>query len=360
MPLRQPSILGKINILQTTKFAAGDSGDYRHGIAPAYNILTTDQYSGTVNLDVAAYAAPTISFDAATKEIRDSANGMAQFKTGDTIVIYGSVGNNLAVLTVATGNDATKAIVAEAIIDEAAGAYVTILKRAAHSNNAVADLNTQLMWARYTSKGEKLGVASGGKLTWNDAATSCTLHPAAADLSIDATTKILKIAGGAAEIVRYKTGTQIVLSGFANSANNLAGGFRVDVVAANGADLDITLWPGYRNTLVTEAAGGSRSIKLVTNNIFSYAAAANAASLGGFTDWRPPEDRDMVDIRDMEQPTAVPNSAAFPSWPTDDYIWSATTTPTTTSYAVFVSFVNGSVYYSLKTTAYYAALLRGS
>ena len=358
MPLRQPSILGKINILQTTKFAAGDSGDYRHGIAPAYNILTTGQYSGTVNLDVAAYAAPTISFDAATKEIRDSANGMAQFKTGDTIVIFGSVNNN-AVLTVATGNDATKAIVTEAIIDEAAGAYVTILKRAAHSNNAVADLNTQLMWARYTSKGEKLGVASGGKLTWYAAATSYTLHPAAADLSIDAPTQILKIAGGAAEIVRYRVGTHIVLSGFSNAANNLAGGFRVDAVTVNGADLDIALWPGYRNTLVTEAAGGSRDIKLVTNSIFAYAAAANAAALGGYTDWKVPDDIDLVTIRDMEQPTAVPNSAAFPSWATDDYIWSATTYPYNTGNAMVVHFYFGNMSNDIKTASYYAVLLRG-
>ena len=358
MPLRQPSILGKISILQTTKYAAGDSGDYRHGIAPAYNILTTGQHSGTVNLDVAAYAAPTISFDAATKEIRDSANGMAQFKTGDTIVIYGSVENNLAVLTVATGNDATKAIVAEAIIDEAAGAYVTILKRAAHSNNAVADLNTQLMWARYTSSAEKIGAASSGLLFWNNTAVSCLLHPAAADLSINATTKILKIAGGAAEIVRYKVDTQIVLAGFANAANNLAGGFRVVSVAVNGADLDIALWPGYRNTLVTEAVGGSRTIKLVCNNIFSYAAAANAASLGGYIDWRAPDDLDLIILRDMETPNALPNATAFPSWPAT-YLWAATTYPSSIGDAMILHYNYSLLTNAVKTSTYYTVLLRG-
>jgi hypothetical protein len=354
-------VVKNINIGQVTKFAVGDSGDSAKGIPTAYNILTTGQYSGTVNLDVAHYAAATISFDAASKEVRDSANGLATVLTGDKIVIWGSASNN-AVLTVATGGVAAKAIVTEAIADEAAGAYITILKRASHSNNAVLDLNTNLMWSRYTSKAEKLGIASGGKLTWNDAATSCTLHAAGADMAMSATTKTLKIIGGAAEVGRYKPGTHIVFSGFANAGNNLAGGYRVETVAINGADLDITLWTGFSTTnpLTTEAAGGSRSIKLVTNNIFSYAAAANAAALGGYTDWRVPDDKNLVDIRKMEPPNALPNSTAFPSWPSDDYIWTATTQPSNTSYAVVVDFYTGYLVNRAKTAVYYAALLRGS
>jgi hypothetical protein len=356
----QVQVVKNINIGQLTKFAVGDSGDTQKGIPTAYNVLTAGQYSGTVNLDVAHYAAATIAFVSATKKITDSANGLITVLTGDTIVIWGSVSNN-GVFTVATGGVAGEIVTNEALVNESAGAYVTILKRASHSNNAVLDLNTLLMWSRYTSKGEKLGVASGGKLTWNDPATSCTLHPAAADLAINATTKILKIVGRAGEIARYKPATHIVFSGFANAGNNLAGGYRAETVTVNGADLDIALWTGFSTTnpLTTEAAGGSRSIKLVTNNIFAYAAAANAASLGGYTDWRVPDDKNMVDIRHMEPPNAAPNAAAFPSWPTDDYIWSATTRPASTSYAMAVNFGSGTVSYNPETNTYYAALLRG-
>ena len=537
---------GKINILQLTKLGAGDSGDYRNGIAPAYNILTTGAYSGTVNLDVPHYAAPTISFshglrqvetatvvatisqagngtftvtaansanlaagkaisvavalndtailvagkartvlaadadvaafftvggtgativltaktaaandtsmnlamvdgtcigittaansanttagDVTTHCIYDTASdtnqtgtttsgnkvisgltstvglqvGMAiggngvgaasviasidsatqvtgtvnstatntvnvtftsavfftTILTADTIVVFGTASNDGA-YTVATGGSASVIIVTESVTNEAAGRYVTVLKRASHSNNAVSDLNTGFMWSRYASKGERLGLVSDGKLKWNDANYSYTLHPATADLSIDSTTKILNIANGAAEIIKYKVGTHIVLSGFANAANNLAGGFRVDAVTVNGAGLDILLWPGYRNTLVTEAAGGTRSIKLVTNNIFTYAAAANAVSLGGFTDWRVPDDIDLAMLRDMEPSTAAPNATAFPSWPTDDYLWSATTYPYNTVNALVVHFLSGSINNVLRSTTYYAALLRG-
>lgn len=354
-----PGVAEYPNILQTTKYVAGDSGDYRGGYTPAYNVLTAGQHAGAVNLDVAAYAAATISFVAATKKILDSANGLAQFKTGDTIIVHGSTGNN-GVYTVATGNNAAEIVTSEALANEAAGTFVTLLKRAAHSNNAVSDLKTGLMWSRYTSKGEKLGIASDGKLYWDQPTAACTLRAAAADLAISSVTKILKIVGGAGEIARYRTGTHLLLSGFANAANNLAGGFRVDTIAVNGADLDITLWPGYRNTLVTEAAGGSRAIKLVCNNIFAYAAAANKAALGGYTDWRAPDDLRLRELSDMEAGTAVPNATAFPSWPTDDNVLSTTTHPINTSNAMLVGFGNGNIAAITKVAAYYAALLRGS
>jgi len=347
-----------LSIMQTTKYAAGDSGDYRDGVVPTYDVLTSGQYSGTVNLDVPAYAAATIAFVAATKKITDSANLLAQIKTGDTIVIFGSASND-GIYTVATGNVAGEIVTTEALADEAAGAFVTILKRATHSNNCVVDKVTGKMWSRYASKGEKLGIASGGKLYWYQATAAYTLHAAANDLAISSTTKILKITNGAGEIARYKTGTHIVLAGFANAANNLAGGFRVDTVAVNGSDLDITLWPGFRNTFVTEAAGGSRTIKLVCNNIFAYAAAANKALLGGFTDWRVPDDLRLRELTDMEAGTAAPNATAFPSWPTDDYIWSGTTLPGDTSNAIIVSFYYGYVTYYTRVNTYYAALIRG-
>lgn len=345
----------KINALNIIKFATGDSADYQNGIIPIYNILTTGQYSGTVNLDVANYAAPTIAFVSATKKIIDTSNGLITVLTGDTIVIWGSVSNN-GVYTVATGGVAGEIVTTEALLDEAAGAYVTILKRAVHSNNVVHDKNTNFDWMRYVSVPEKLGVASNGLLTWWSAVTNYSLHAAANDLRMNATTKILTIIGGASEVTRYKTGTHIIFSGFTNASNNIDGGFRVDGVTVNGADLDITLWPGYRNTLVTEAEGGSRTIKLVTNNCFSYAAAANAVALGGYTDWRIPDDIDLVTIR---KEGYLPDTTAFPSWSLNSYTWSSCTLAGDGSRTLAVYFRYGVLERILKTGTNCVALLRG-
>jgi hypothetical protein len=113
--------------------------------------------------------------------------------------------------------------------------------------------------------------------------------------------------------------------------------------------------------LATQAAGGSRAVKIVCQSMFGYIAACNAAALAGYTDWRAPYDIELGNIRKMNeaQGNAAPDSAAFPSWPTDDYIWSATTNPNSTSYAMIVIFNTGYVLSNLKTTAYYVAPLRG-
>ena len=354
---------GQQATLQTTVYAREDDGDYRKELVPSYNVLTAGQYSGTTNLDVPHYAAATISFDAASKEIRDSANGLAIFKTADTIRVRGSAGNE-QVLTVATGNDATKIITTEALVDEIAGAYITICKRVAVSNNCVYDNLNKRMWLRYTTGGpvQNVGAASDGKLCWYDATKCYTLHPAAADLQMIATSSTLRIVGGAGEVARYNAGYRIICSGFANANNNLAAS--VLSVTVNGANLDIvykivTINGVATAPLTAEAAGGSRAIKLVCQSIFGYVAAANAVSLGGYTDWRVPSDIGLRLLSDMQAPTALPNATAFPSWSSADYYWSATTLPDSTTYAVIVSFAYGVVYYSVKTGVYFLALVRG-
>jgi hypothetical protein len=424
-----PTIL---STMQTTIYHTGDNGDSQYGSSPAYSVLTADQYSGTTPVDTPHYAGNTISFDTATNKILDSANGMATFIAGDTIRVRGSASND-SVYTVATGATAGFLITTEALVlNEAAGAYITICKRTTPSNNCVQDLGINKMWRRYTTKAGKVGVASDGKLCWYDATKCFTIHAAAADLAMNAANKTLTIVGGAAEVTKFWAGQLIELAGFAvggaGKCNNRAGGFRVISATANGADLDIVLWTGFVTTpvvltgtttngnkvisglsstaglrvgmaiagtgvgaasiiatidsatqvtgtvnstasasvsvtfttLATEAAGGSRSIKVVCQSIFAYVAACNAASLAGYTDWRIPYDLELANIRDMEAPTAAPNAAAFPSWPTDDYVWSATTYPTFTSNALVVSFGSGGISSNIKSTTYYVALLRGS
>ena len=105
---------------QTTQYSGElDNGFYQTGIAKSYTVLTTGQWSGTTNVDLIHYAA-ALSFDAASKEIRDAANGLALFKTGDVIVVTGSTSND-GTYTVATGDVAAKIVTTEAVADEAAG-----------------------------------------------------------------------------------------------------------------------------------------------------------------------------------------------------------------------------------------------
>lgn len=362
MPTRHGN--NRIRTRQTTCYHVGDDGDLQRYIdasyeASKYIVLTTGAFSGTSNLDVPHYAANTLTFTLATKTIADSGNGLAIFKTGDTIVIKGSVSND-GTYTVATGNVAGAIVTTEALVNElVAGAYVTILKRAALSNNAVlcADSPSGKMYARYGSSSLLLGDASNGKLNWYDAAKCFTIHPAAADLQMIATSKTLRIVGGAGEVARYFAGMLVVCNGFANAVNNLPG-YRVVSVTVNGADLDIVLWAGNQ-TLIAEAAAGSRAIKIVCSSAFGYAAAANAASLGGYADWVVPMDLELKALCNMEQPDAAPDATAFPSWSQADYFWLSSTRPNVTAYAMVVGFNFGNVAYDSEISAYYCGLVRG-
>jgi hypothetical protein len=246
-------------------------------------------------------------------------------------------------------------VTVEPLINELAGAYVTIYKVSSISNNCVWDRRTGLMWLRNTTTALKIGAASTGLLNWYDTTTVFTLHAAAADLQMTATG--LKIVGGAGELARYEVGMVIDCSGFANAVNNLPG-FVISGVAVNGLDLDITLTT-FNNTLIAEASGGSRAIGLVCRSIYAYCAAANLVAIGGYSDWRVPNDISLMNLRDMEATTAAPDAAAFPGWPTTDYLWTSTTRPDLTSRSLAIIFSSGTSIQALRATTYYAALVRG-
>ncbi|MDO8704073.1 MAG: DUF1566 domain-containing protein [Sulfuricaulis sp.] len=361
-PPRRAGLLLKTG--QTTTYHVGDDGDRELGLTKRYEVLSTSAQSGTTNVDSPHYAAATIAFAATTPgTITDTANLLASVKTGDVIVIRNSASND-GVYNVSTGNVAGTIRTTEATLPEAAGAYVSICKRVAPSNNTVIDLNTGLMWLRYTTGGPalKIGPASTGALVWYDATKCYTLHPAAADLQMIASSNTLRIVGGAGEVGRYHAGDAIVCSGFANAVNNLPG-YPVVSVTVNGADLDIVLQT-FNNTLVDEAAAGARSITLVCQSIFAYCAAANAATLGGFSDWRIPNDWMTRGLMNWEGATAAPDATVFPSWPTGgvgSYIWSSTTNPLNTAQAMLTPSNVGSSPIDVKTAAsnYCAVLVRG-
>ena len=92
--------------------------------------------------------------------------------------------------------------------------------------------------------------------------------------------------------------------------------------------------------------------------IFEYAAAANAASLSGYTDWRVPNMLELASLLKMEQPSAIPDSTAFPSWPLT--LWTTTSRANSaTTYAMYIGFQTSECYFSLKTTTIRCVLVRG-
>jgi len=167
--LRIGGISGLLKTGQTTSYHPGDDGDLEKGIAHDFTVLTTNQYSGltaiTINgktcdlsnncvkdnntglmwaryvpqTDIGAGAdgklfwdawtltdKTTVSFDATSKEIRDSASGFdtAALCAGRKFTIAGSASNNntFTVESITTG----VIVVSETVVDEAAGASITI------------------------------------------------------------------------------------------------------------------------------------------------------------------------------------------------------------------------------------------
>lgn len=92
--------------------------------------------------------------------------------------------------------------------------------------------------------------------------------------------------------------------------------------------------------------------------IFPYVAAANAAALAGYSDWRIPNVRECEDLMDYDITTTMPPIALFPNLPVTDRYWSSTTRPGATSWAVAALGPDyGSLY--TKTTTKPFMLVRG-
>lgn len=95
------------------------------------------------------------------------------------------------------------------------------------------------------------------------------------------------------------------------------------------------------------------------HGVFAFVAAANAAKLGGYSDWRIPNILELLTLPDYEQPTAAPDATAFPGWPDSSWIWVSTTLPTSTGNTLLVLFTHGHVNYDIKAGVYFVALVRG-
>ena len=248
---------------QLTQYSSElDDGYYKSGTVKSFTVNTTGSQSGTTNIDLPHLVSSAVSFDAATKEIRGTGlMGVFKAAGGETIVVTNSTLNNGTFTTASATAD--KIVVTGTLVDESAGASLTIAKREALSNNTVKDNKTGLTWLRYVPV--KFGALGTGLMPW--------------------------------------TGQ--------------------------------------------------------VYDIFAFAALANTNSLGGYTDWRVPNDFELGSLRDMEAPSAVPDSTAFPSWPTSTFVWTSTTRPNGTTTKMVFIFSTGEESYNVTTAAYFCALVRG-
>lgn len=165
---------------QVTRYSSElDDGYYQKGVARSYTINTTGAQSGTTNIDLVHLQASTaVSFDAASKEIRGTGlMGVFKAAGGETIVVTGSASNN-GVYTTASAT-ADKVVVTGTLVNESAGASVSIVKRDAMSNNTVLDNNTGLTWTRYIAT--KFGTGGNGQMPWTGVPYSIFAYCAAAN-----------------------------------------------------------------------------------------------------------------------------------------------------------------------------------
>jgi hypothetical protein len=339
---------------QTTCYAIGDDGDFEAGDAKAY---TVNALPGTSLIEVAHYAGNGISF-VAPNTVNDAGAGLVTILAADTIVVKGSALNDGVYTVLAGGVAGTFTTVQNTIVNELAGAVVSLYKRAALSNNVVQDDRTGLMWARYTSNGLRVGPASTGNLYWylGVAPGISTLYSVANTVSVIMPGNIYRIVGGAA-LTQFHAGDCIVAAGFANAVNN-----RPDMVVVsatpNGANLNIVVDPGNQ-VMVAEGAVGD-AIYLVCRSAYNYVAGANPAGLGGYTNWRLPNNEELISLANYEVPTAVPDAVAFPGWPR--YVHTSTTDPSNTAWTQPFDYTTGTIVQYNKVsvaTQVSAALVRG-
>jgi len=124
------------------------------------------------------------------------------------------------------------------------------------------------------------------------------------------------------------------------------------------------MWSRYVSASVGPASNGllpwtTTGSGATAEGIFPYVAAANAAALAGYSDWRIPNDTELMSLRKVLAANAAPDSTAFPSWPLD-IVWTSTTTSSSlTANANRAAFSNSTLAGSVKTTNWYCALVRG-
>ena len=214
------------------------------------------------------------------------------------------------------------------------------------------------------------------------------IHLTVATIDFEATTPGT-INDSGADLAMFKTGETIVVSGsgsndgvYTVSTGNVAGTIRTTeptLLEAAGATVSIAkreahsnecvqdlvtgrMWSRYTSAQYATMGTGGDGLMPWTGqvyDIFQYAAVANAASLGGYADWRIPNSVEIHSLSDFESLTWSPDLTAFPTW-TVYRIWSSTGNAKVPSTAMFEDYANNYVNRNIATTTLCsAALVRG-
>jgi hypothetical protein len=139
-----------------------------------------------------------------------------------------------------------------------------------------------------------------------------------------------------------------------------------DDVHSNNCVLDRKtglMWSRYVSASVGPLSDGKLPWTTDVNGdgIFPYCAAANAAQLAGYSDWRIPNVYELMSIASYlpTLATSVPNTTAFPSWPAT-LVWSSTArTSNPDTRKQYFDFNLGSAGAQPDTSTLFCALVRG-
>lgn len=217
-------------------------------------------------------------------------------------------------------------------------------KTHALSNNCVRDnaarINTDsaLVWARYVPLAD-IGPAEDGRLFWEQytVTDTCTFNSGAKTIAADAGTPF--------DVNALCVGRKIETDSVLNP-----GPFTVAAIANNLVTV---------NEAVADEASVSITISTIDDLIWNFLGEANANGLGGYTDWRIPNRRELESIANIENCNPSIDTSTFPSTPST-YFWTSSTHPCYSAYAWYVYFYNGVVSCSSKRTHKdYVRLVRG-
>lgn len=122
------------------------------------------------------------------------------------------------------------------------------------------------------------------------------------------------------------------------------------------------MWARYtsaESASVGAGADGKMAWTGTDDDVFQYCAAANAAELGGYDDWRIPNITEIKSLVDMGAGNALPDSTVFPGWSRADYYWTSSTNPAIVSQPLSLDFTVGVGVTSLVSWVRFTALVRG-
>lgn len=171
----------------------------------------------------------------------------------------------------------------------------------------------------------------------------------------------------------YKTGREkrytILTTGQYSNTTNITINSKTDA-HSNNCVVDLETGRMWSRTIVASVGPNSDGKLPWTNTgsgvtlegIFAYCAAANAAALSGYSDWRIPNIFEIISLSDWEAPTGVPDATAFPAFTSAaTWFWVSTTLPSGTTNGVLFKFTDLGLSNAAKTTgtSYYCMLVRG-